>query len=163
MAGVLHPAPRNAGAVGASLRVFIVALERYSRVLKARRSVYQNEPTVENGVREFLMELNRDLCSPMCFGKSGFAVHYKGQKRSCFRCGEFTHEAKSCKNVRCFRCLRVGHAAKDCAAGRVCSACLKEGHVFSACRKSKQKGVVLGSAWEKSVREKQLLPSRIIV
>ncbi|KAJ8048014.1 Zinc finger CCHC domain-containing protein 3 [Holothuria leucospilota] len=49
-----------------------------------------------NGKRQFRMELVRDIPSFLFIGGSKAHIRYFCQPRTCFRCGEEGHEARSC-------------------------------------------------------------------
>ena len=86
-----------------------------------------------NGKRQFRMVLKKDIPSFLFIGGSKAHIRYLGQPRTCFKCGEEGHEAKSCPNRRCGRCLQLGHGKAECPNEVRCNLCGEEGHVFSAC------------------------------
>ncbi|KAJ8049096.1 hypothetical protein HOLleu_01684 [Holothuria leucospilota] len=67
-----------------------------------------------NGKRQCRMELDRDIPSFLFIGGSKAHIRYFGQPRTCFKCGQEGHEARSCPNRRCGRCLQVGHDKAEC-------------------------------------------------
>ncbi|XP_015414919.1 PREDICTED: zinc finger CCHC domain-containing protein 3 [Myotis davidii] len=61
---------------------------------------------------------------------------YKGQPKTCFKCGSRTHLSGSCTQDRCFRCGEEGHLSPYCRKGIVCNLCGKRGHAFAQCPKA---------------------------
>ncbi|XP_003802662.1 zinc finger CCHC domain-containing protein 3 [Otolemur garnettii] len=61
---------------------------------------------------------------------------YKGQPKTCFKCGSRTHMSGSCTQDRCFRCGEEGHLSPFCRKGIVCNLCGKRGHAFAQCPKA---------------------------
>uniref|UniRef100_A0A2K5HF07 CCHC-type domain-containing protein n=1 Tax=Colobus angolensis palliatus TaxID=336983 RepID=A0A2K5HF07_COLAP len=61
---------------------------------------------------------------------------YKGQPKTCFKCGSRTHMSGSCTQDRCFRCGEEGHLSPYCRKGIVCNLCGKRGHAFAQCPKA---------------------------
>nr|KAF6359318.1 hypothetical protein mPipKuh1_019050 [Pipistrellus kuhlii] len=61
---------------------------------------------------------------------------YKGQPKTCFKCGSQTHLSGSCTQDRCFRCGEEGHLSPYCRKGIVCNLCGKRGHAFAQCPKA---------------------------
>ncbi|KAJ8049027.1 Zinc finger CCHC domain-containing protein 3 [Holothuria leucospilota] len=55
------------------------------------------------------------------------------EPRTCFKCGDEGHEAKSCPNRRCGRCRQVGHDKAECPNEVRCNLCGEEEHVFGVC------------------------------
>ena len=108
-------------------------LSRYGKVKESRDCHYIGLPTLKNGNRQFKMILEHNIPSFITIGARRAHVRYRGQPRTCFRCGQTGHEAKSCENVRCYRCLEVGHERKDCTSDIVCTICGLQGHVYRAC------------------------------
>ncbi|KAJ8031121.1 Zinc finger CCHC domain-containing protein 3 [Holothuria leucospilota] len=86
-----------------------------------------------NGKRQFRMLLKRDIPSFLFIGGSKAHIRYFGQPRTCFKCSEEGHEAKSCPRRRCGRCLQVGHDKAECPNEVRCNLCREEGHVSGAC------------------------------
>lgn len=61
---------------------------------------------------------------------------YKGQPKTCFRCGSRTHMSGTCTQDRCFRCGEEGHLSPYCRKVIVCNLCGKRGHAFAQCPKA---------------------------
>ncbi|KAM5245917.1 zinc finger CCHC domain-containing protein 3 [Ctenodactylus gundi] len=61
---------------------------------------------------------------------------YKGQPKTCFKCGSRTHMSGNCTQDRCFRCGEEGHQSPFCRKGIVCNLCGKQGHAFAQCPKA---------------------------
>ena len=105
-------------------------LTKYGQVIESRYCSYKDFPDVKNGTKQFRMILKMEIPCFIFVGSRRGHVRYRGQPRTCFRCGVGGHEAKSCVNVRCNICLGLGHVRKDCTNDPVvCSVCGKEGHV----------------------------------
>ena len=79
-------------------------LTKYGQVIESRYCSYKDFPDVKNGTRQFRMILKMEIPSFIFVGSRRGHVRYRGQPRTCFRCGVGGHEAKSCVNVRCNRC-----------------------------------------------------------
>ncbi|KAJ8017790.1 Zinc finger CCHC domain-containing protein 3 [Holothuria leucospilota] len=60
------------------------------------------------------MEPARDFPSFLFIEASKAHIRYFCQPRTCFRCGEEGHEAKSCHNRRCNLCGEEGHVFGAC-------------------------------------------------
>uniref|UniRef100_A0A8C2LWM3 CCHC-type domain-containing protein n=1 Tax=Cricetulus griseus TaxID=10029 RepID=A0A8C2LWM3_CRIGR len=61
---------------------------------------------------------------------------YKGQPKTCFKCGSRTHMSNTCRQDRCFRCGEEGHLSPYCRKVIVCNLCGKRGHAFAQCPKA---------------------------
>lgn len=66
---------------------------------------------------------------------------YKGQPKTCFKCGSRTHLSSSCTQDRCFRCGEEGHLSPYCGKGILCNLCGKRGHAFAQCPKAKHNAI----------------------
>ena len=55
-------------------------------------------------------------------------LSYRGQPRTCRRCGEEGHLAQGCKKPRCFNCEAPGHVSSECDQDPLCGVCLKTDH-----------------------------------
>ncbi|KAJ8050645.1 Zinc finger CCHC domain-containing protein 3 [Holothuria leucospilota] len=89
--------------------------------------------TYQEGKRQFRMVLKREIPSFLFIGGSKAHIRYFGQPRTCFKCSEEGHEAKSCPNRRCGKCLQVGHEKAECPNEVRCNLCGGEGHVSGSC------------------------------
>ena len=86
-----------------------------------------------NGKRQFRMVLKRDIPSFLFIAGAKAHIRYFGQPRTCFKCGEEGHEAKSCPNKRCGKCRQLGHDKAECPNDVKCNLCGEDGHVAGAC------------------------------
>lgn len=125
--------------------VLETAVSRYGKVIKSKRCTYAEYPTVETGVRQFLVRIEKPLPSSFQFGWAGFMVAHKGQVKVCHKCGSSSHIARQCNVKKCFKCQRVGHLQNSCENLVVCGACGEEGHVHATCPKSYASRVISGS------------------
>lgn len=132
----------------------LAALERFGEIKRARRCVHKDFPLLENGVRQFEMEIKKQLPCSFQFGKAGFLVHHRGQVKTCHKCGEVGHESKECKKIKCFKCSEIGHFQKDCVKSIVCVVCKEEGHSFRKCPQSAGRNIILPKEW-KTVENKK--------
>ena len=116
-------------------RLVARVLGRYGTVSDMRWCKYSEGELkgIFNGKRQFRMELERDIPSFLFIGGSKAHIRYFGQPRTCFKCGEEEHEARSCPNRRCGKCMQVGHVKTECPNEVRCNLCGEEGHVSGAC------------------------------
>ncbi|XP_059109312.1 zinc finger CCHC domain-containing protein 3-like [Peromyscus eremicus] len=61
---------------------------------------------------------------------------YKGQPKTCFKCGSRTHMSNTCTQDRCYRCGEEGHKSPYCRKVIMCNLCGKGGHMFAQCPKA---------------------------
>ncbi|XP_052568605.1 zinc finger CCHC domain-containing protein 3-like [Peromyscus californicus insignis] len=61
---------------------------------------------------------------------------YKGQPKTCFKCGSRTHMSSTCTQDRCYRCGEEGHKSPYCRKVIMCNLCGKGGHMFAQCPKA---------------------------
>ncbi|XP_028712300.1 zinc finger CCHC domain-containing protein 3-like [Peromyscus leucopus] len=61
---------------------------------------------------------------------------YKGQPKTCFKCGSRTHMSSTCTQDRCYRCGEEGHKSPYCRKIVMCNLCGKGGHMFAQCPKA---------------------------
>ena len=110
-------------------------LRRYGTVSDMRWCRYSEGELkgIFNGKRQFRMELDTDIPSFLFIGGSKAHIRYFGQPRTCFKCGEEGHEARSCPNRRCGKCLQLGHDKVECPNEVQCNLCGEGGHVSGAC------------------------------
>ena len=108
-------------------------LKRYGKVVAGRFLAYRDYPGVFNGIRQYRMEVEKDIPSSLSFGGRECWVRYEGQPRTCLKCGRPGHDAKECRVVRCFKCQKEGHVAWRCKEDPSCTICGKSGHNFRSC------------------------------
>ena len=58
-----------------------------------KSEVYSN---IYTGVRQVLMEIRKDIATRLHIAGHWCCVHYRGQKRTCFECGEEGHQRDKC-------------------------------------------------------------------
>ncbi|XP_028712299.1 zinc finger CCHC domain-containing protein 3-like [Peromyscus leucopus] len=61
---------------------------------------------------------------------------YKGQPKTCFKCGSPNHTTGTCTQDRCFRCGEEGHLTPYCRKFIMCNLCGKGGHMYAQCPKA---------------------------
>ncbi|KAJ8018844.1 Zinc finger CCHC domain-containing protein 3 [Holothuria leucospilota] len=122
-------------------------LGRYGRVISGRFLMFKDYPTVFNGIRQYKMKLNSDIPSSVSFGGRSCWVRYRGQPRTCLKCGEAGHDAKECGVIRCFNCQSLGHASKECEVPTTCTICGKSGHHYRDCPVSFANKYKPNSSW----------------
>lgn len=130
----------------------IMALQRYGEVTEGKHLVYKDFPLVETGVRQFKIKLKeKALPSSLRFGSAGFLTSYRGQVKTCHRCGSRQHLASDCNVKNCFRCGSADHEQSTCNNQIVCVACGESGHPFSRCEKafSNRLKKNIGAVWGK--------------
>ena len=108
-------------------------LSRYGKVLCGRFLTFREFPDVYNGIRQYQIELKEDIPSSIRLGGRNCWVRYRGQPRTCLKCGLRGHEVKDCVEVKCFKCQQIGHLRKDCPSVIVCNICEMEGHTYHKC------------------------------
>ena len=132
-------APRGQGGhTMVSDQTIVAFLTRFGKVVQGRRLVYRDFPTVENGVRQYRVEIrsNTTVPSVVSFGRTSFFVSYRGQTKTCLRCGSKEHLARECSIIRCHKCGEEGHHIKECPNEVLCSICGANGHSYRKCPKS---------------------------
>ena len=74
-------------------------LSDYGQVFNIRSQVYQEGKLagICNGVKTALMTLKRPIPSSLMYGNLTLLVHYRGQVRTCHKCGQEGHLAAQCK------------------------------------------------------------------
>ncbi|KAJ8040806.1 Zinc finger CCHC domain-containing protein 3 [Holothuria leucospilota] len=108
-------------------------LGRYGKVLCGRFKTYPNHPGVFNGIRQYQMELSKDIPSSLRIGGRNCWIRYGGQPRTCLKCGGDGHDARDCNQIICFKCQAPGHKSSECKAEASCTVCLKSGHIDLNC------------------------------
>ncbi|KAJ8018214.1 hypothetical protein HOLleu_43920 [Holothuria leucospilota] len=108
-------------------------LGRYGKVICGRYLTFKKYPTVYNGIRQYQMDLKRDIPSSLRLGERSCWVRFEEQPRTCLRCGDESHEVRDCKNIKCLKCHTLGHVAKDCTSEVVCNICEGSGHTYRDC------------------------------
>lgn len=119
--------------------VLVAAMQRYGKVVGSVKHVLYDEgwlKGVETGVRQVRVELDKGPPSGLNFGRAGFILAYRGQVRTCMKCGETGHVQRDCRKIKCFKCTEIGHTAGQCKNEVVCVACGQAGHTYSKCPKS---------------------------
>ena len=108
-------------------------LGRYGKVINGRYLTYREYPKVFNGIRQYLVEITRDIPSSLRLGNRNCWVRYNGQQRKCWNCQGKGHDARECRLTKCFKCQEMGHTASDCKAEVKCTTCNQFGHVDRKC------------------------------
>ncbi|KAJ8026523.1 Zinc finger CCHC domain-containing protein 3 [Holothuria leucospilota] len=103
-------------------------LGRYGKVIRGRFLTFPEYPEVFNGIRQYQIELEKDIPSALHLGGRYCWIRYYGQPRTCLKCNSNEHFARNCTETTCFRCKQLGHVEKDCKADISCSTCKKTGH-----------------------------------
>ena len=68
-------------------------LRPYGKIRLVKSEVYSN---IYTGVRQVLMEITKDIPTRVNIAGHWCFVHYRGQKRTCFDCGEEGHQRDKC-------------------------------------------------------------------
>ena len=68
-------------------------LSPYGKIRLVKSEVYSN---IYTGVRQVLMEIRKDIPTRVNIAGHWCFVHYRGQKRTCFECGEEGHQRDKC-------------------------------------------------------------------
>ena len=68
-------------------------LSKFGRIRQVKSEVYSN---IYTGVRHVLMEISKDIPTRLHIAGHWCFVHYRGQKRTCFECGEEGHQRDKC-------------------------------------------------------------------
>lgn len=141
--------PRGeAGHSAISDGMLAASLGRYCKVTSGRRMTYREFPMVENGRRQFRVELtDKALPSLLNFGKAAFLVNYFGQVRTCHKCEGTGHVARDCDVKKCNKCLEFGHTTMECVNSVKCSLCGSSEHLFRKCPESFANKTILGTSW----------------
>ena len=108
-------------------------LGRYGKVINGRYLTHTEYPQVYNGIRQYLVEINRDIPSSLRIWNRNCWVRYYGQQRKCWNCHDIGHEARDCRQIKCYKCQEMGHTAKNCNAEVKCNICSKGGHIDRKC------------------------------
>ncbi|KAJ8051046.1 hypothetical protein HOLleu_04468 [Holothuria leucospilota] len=103
-------------------------LGRYGKVIRGRFLTFPEYPEVFNGIRQYQIELEKDIPSALHLGGRYCWIRYYGQPRTCLKCNSNEHFDRNCTETTCFRCKQLGHVEKDCKADISCSTCKQTGH-----------------------------------
>ena len=68
-------------------------LSPYGKIRLVKSELYSN---IYTGVRQVLMEITEDIPTRVNIAGHWCFVHYRGQKRTCFECGEEGHQRDKC-------------------------------------------------------------------
>ena len=68
-------------------------LSPYGKIRLVKSEVYSN---IYTGVRQVLIEIKKDIPTRVNIAGLWCFVHYRGQKRTCFECGEECHQRDKC-------------------------------------------------------------------
>lgn len=66
-------------------------LNRYGKVLAAWLLEWQEYPGLSNGIRQYRVELKKDIPSSLSYGGRDCLVSYDGQPQTCLKCGLSDH------------------------------------------------------------------------
>ena len=126
------------------------ALSKFGKIKEGRRLFYSDFPHIENGVRQLKMKVEKSLPGSIHFGRAGFQLQHRGQRRECHRCKSTTHLAAQCTVLICYKCRAAGHKAESCTEQLKCVVCGLEGHAYFACPSSLALKVSLGKSWSRA-------------
>lgn len=135
--------------------VLYQVVSKHGEIKKGRRLYFDDYPTIENGIRQFVIVPKKDAKIPgmISLGRAGFRVSYRGQVKSCHRCNSSSHEVKECTAKVCFRCQQFGHEKSECTSKLICTACQQVGHSFARCPESYALKLKLGKNWSTATRK----------
>ena len=106
-------------------------LSTYGRVLSFRRD--RLTLGILNGIRTARMRLKSHVPLSLFIAGELVFLSYQSQPRTCRRCGDEGHEARTCSVVRCFNSEKAGHRIEDCAEDILCSVCRASSHPTQEC------------------------------
>ena len=129
--------------------IFWAALSNYGEVKKGRKLYYEEFPSIENGVRQFIVIPRKGVVIPssLRFGRAGFRVAYRDQAKTCHKCQSTGHLASECPTPWCNKCHQSGHEKAECMSVEKCTVCGDTGHSYDSCEKSYAIKVLLGKSW----------------
>ncbi len=93
-------------------------LEPYGSIRKMSSEVYSN---IYTGVRHVLMDISQAIPFRLRIAGHWCFVHYKGQKRVCFACGQEGHNRRNCPDLQSVSKLIGTHTVLDNNA--ICKYC----------------------------------------
>ena len=111
--------------------LLIGRLSHYGKVLSFRRDLATN--SIENGIRTARIQLCKHFPSSCFISGETVSFWYPSQPRTCRRCGEEGHVARSCNNIRCHNCEEIGHWIQECTGPGFCSICHESTHGSTDC------------------------------
>ena len=111
--------------------LLIGRLSHYGKVLSFRRDLATN--SIENGIRTARIQLSKHIPSSCFISGETVFFWYPSQPRTCRRCGEEGHVARTCINIRCHNCEEIGHRIQECTGPGFCSICRESTHSSADC------------------------------
>ena len=130
------------------------AMATYGKVIKGRRLFFREFPSIENGMRQFIIEPKRHVTIPSSirFGKAGFRISYYSQTKTCHKCHSTEHIARECPFDYCVLCNQSGHDKSECDKRKYCTICKQKGHSYDFCHLLEEvNNVTLKKSWSKVV------------
>ncbi|XP_078694756.1 uncharacterized protein LOC144923795 [Branchiostoma floridae x Branchiostoma belcheri] len=136
--------------------VLQATLSRYGKISAAKCPTYPPPfDKIKKGVRQYRMELEKNIPNGIRIGNAIIWVRYMGQKQVCNKCGEEDHFFAQCPYKKCNKCLEFGHIASECQGEIKCTVCGEVGHIFKSCPKSYANVIVPTENWAKRKDEKE--------
>ena len=84
----------------------------YGNIRLVKSEIYSN---IYTGVRQVLMEVRKDIPTRIHIAGHWCFTHYRGQKRTCFQCGEEGHQKDKCPRLQSSVPVRPTAAAEETA------------------------------------------------